>query len=314
MGKEPCLDIAIEKKTVPHCRFCDADPSSQSIKGHFVYGGTPDQHFWECSDCQMIYLSPPFDEANEKEFYGKEFEKFMAKRAGQDMDWTGPEKHFQSNQREVQRRLPFLEPYLKKGQRVLEVGCSSGFMLSALKEKGLDVYGLDPSGGFVDYVRSKQIPVYHSLNELESEANCNFDLIIHYYVFEHIRRPVQFLNEYMPLLNDGGKMIFEVPCASDPLVELYKIPAFGEFYWSVVHHWYFNKESLPRVFKKAGYSYEIYPEQRYDISNHMTWMLDGKPGGLGKYSEIFGSELDHLYKERLKKNWTCDTIIAVVSK
>jgi len=46
----------------------------------------------------------------------------------------------------------------------------------------------------------------------------------------------------------------------------------------------------------------------------MTWMLDGKPGGLQKYSHIFTSELDSLYKQKLKDSWFCDTIVAVIQK
>jgi hypothetical protein len=152
------------------------------------------------------------------------------------------------------------------------------------------------------------------LEELKREHDLTFDLIIHYYVLEHIRNPVQFIGQYMERLGDSGKMIFEVPCATDPLVELYKVPAFDRFYWSVAHHWYFTKESLTEVLKRVGYSFELYPEQRYDISNHMTWMLEGEPGGLGRYGHIFGTELDMLYKERLKENWLCDTIVAVVEK
>jgi SAM-dependent methyltransferase len=262
----------------------------------------------------MIYLYPPLSEQEEVVFYKKEFEKYMQRRTAQDKDWSTPEKHFKSNQGEVRRRLPFLLPYLKEKQRVLEIGCSSGFMLSAIKDKGIETYGLDPSEGFIGYVRSKGIPVYRTLEELEKEHDLYFDLIIHYYVLEHIRNPVQFISQYMKVLGDSGKMIFEVPCASDPLVELYQVPAFERFYWSVAHHWYFTKESLTEVLKKAACSFELFPEQRYDLSNHMTWMLEGKAGGLGRYSHIFGSELDRLYKERLKEKWLCDTIVAMVEK
>jgi SAM-dependent methyltransferase len=141
-----------------------------------------------------------------------------------------------------------------------------------------------------------------------------FDLIIHYYVLEHIKDPVSFIKEYMNYLSDGGKMIFEVPCATDPLVELYHSLAFDKFYWSVAHHWYFNKESLTDVLNKTGYKFQLFPDQRYDLSNHITWMLEGKPGGMNKYSHIFGTELDKLYKEKLKENWLCDTIICVIEK
>jgi len=298
----------------PHCRFCHAKPSLQSIKGEFVYGGTSEQHFWQCDACKMIYHFPPFTEEEEILFYKKEFEKYMETRSAQDKDWSGPEKHFTSNQREVERRIPFLEPYLAKEQKILEIGCSSGFMLNALKEKGIDVYGLDPSEGFIEFVKAKGVQVYKDLKGLQKNHDIQFDLIIHYYVLEHIRNPIEFINQYMELLNATGKMIFEVPCATDPLIDLYKVPAFDKFYWSVAHHWYFNRESLKEVLKKTGYNFELFPEQRYDLSNHMVWMQEGKPGGLGRYSDIFGGNLDELYKEKLKEHWLCDTIIALVKK
>jgi len=262
----------------------------------------------------MIYLFPPPSEEEESAFYRKEFEKYMAKRSAHDKDWSSPEKHFESNQGEVRRRLPFLERHLREGQSVLEIGCSSGFMLSALKDKGIDAYGLDPSEGFIEYVKSKGIDVYKNLEELIENHDVAFDLIIHYYVLEHVRNPLEFIKEYMGLLNDTGKMIFEVPCATDPLLELYKVPAFERFYWSVAHHWYFTRESLAGLLRKTDYNFELFPEQRYDISNHMTWMQEGKPGGLHRYSHIFGPELEELYREKLKGNWLCDTIIAVVEK
>ena len=109
-------------------------------------------------------------------------------------------------------------------------------------------------------------------------------------------------------------MVFEVPCASDPLSELYKVPAFDRFYWSVAHHWYFTRASLASVLEKTSYRFELLPEQRYDMSNHMVWMQEGKPGGFGRYAYLFGPELDRLYKQRLRDAWLCDTIVAIVSK
>jgi SAM-dependent methyltransferase len=315
MGQNVKLVIPMEQAiAAPLCRFCRAEPSSQSVKGQHVYGGNAEQHFWQCRDCQIIYLWPPPSEEEERKFYNQEFEKYMEQRAGADMDWSGPERHFQANQREVARRIPFLQPYLKKGQRVLEIGCSSGFMLVALRDLGLTVFGLDPSGGFTAFVRSKGIDVYAGLEELGGNHGAKFDLILHYFTLEHIRNPVEFLDRCMEFLNEEGRMIFEVPCATDPLVELYHVPAFQQFYWSVAHHWYFNKESLARLLRKTRYSFELFPDQRYDLSNHMTWMLDGKPGGLGRYKHIFGDEVDRAYKEQLKRHWLCDTLIAVVSK
>jgi SAM-dependent methyltransferase len=296
----------------PKCRFCGADASVQSVKGATVYGGRPEHKFWQCHSCQMIYLYPPLSEEEETFFYKKEFEKYMARRGARDKDWSSPENHFQSNQGEMLRRMRFLETYLRPKQHILEIGCSSGFMLHALNKHNRSVVGIDPSEGFIEFIRSKGIPVYKDIEELTRNHSQAFDLIIHYYVFEHIRNPKSFIKTYMGLLKENGQMIFEVPCATDPLIELYQVPAFDRFYWSVAHHWYFNKNSLGRLLDQTRYKYELFPEQRYDLSNHMVWMLEGKPGGYGKYSELFGQELENLYKERLKRNWLCDTIIALL--
>lgn len=299
----------------PSCRFCGAEAARQTIKGAFVYGGSPDQHFWRCASCDVIYLFPPMDVSDEERFYRSEFEKFMDSRSGTDTDWSGPDQHFRANQREVKRRMPFLEPYLRPNGKALEVGCSSGFMLSALRDRGMHVTGIDPSGVFVDYVKAKGIPVVPTLAEFAATAPPGaVDLILHYYVFEHVREPVEFIKTCMALLSDDGQMVFEVPCASEPLIELYAVEAFERFYWSIAHHWYFTKDSLARVLEASGYRFELFAEQRYDLSNHITWMRDGKPGGLGRYSAIFGDALDQSYKNRLKEQWLCDTLVAVVRR
>ena len=109
-------------------------------------------------------------------------------------------------------------------------------------------------------------------------------------------------------------MVFEIPNRSDPLITVYKIPAFDKFYWSVAHNYYFNQPSLEYVLGKVGVKFEILPEQRYDISNHMTWALEGKPGGQGKYSSLFTAELGKIYLESMMKTGHCDTLIAHLRK
>lgn len=306
------MNTVVKQKS--NCRFCRADKEYQSIKGDFVHGGTAEQKFFKCAQCGIIYLYPPLSPEEEARFYREEYDKYMEKRSAGGMDWSGPEKHAKASHKEMVRRLKYLRPYLKPGKRVLEVGCSSGFMLTAFKEAGLKVTGLDPSNGFLSYVRSKGIEAYEHLDQLKKEVREPFDLICFFFVLSHTSDPVTFLNEYLSLLKPGGVLIFEDTCASDPLVELYKVPAFDQFYWSIQHHWHFDRESLAAVLEKTGQPFRIMPEQRYDISNHMTWMMDGKPGGLGRFSHIFGQELDELYKEQLKKYWLCDTMVAFIEK
>ena len=55
-------------------------------------------------------------------------------------------------------------------------------------------------------------------------------------------------------------------------------------------------------------------DQRYDLSNHMIWARDGKPGGMNFFTEELGTEIESNYKQSLIKSGKCDTLIAVISK
>jgi SAM-dependent methyltransferase len=198
--------------------------------------------------------------------------------------------------------------------RLLEVGCSSGFMLDVFKQNGLEIVGIEPSGGFLNFLRSKGYKVYESWEDFRSSEAAPFDVIAHFFVLEHIREPVEFLRSQLEVLKAGGRIIFEVPCVNDPLVTLYKVPAFDRFYWSIAHHWYFSSRSLSFILNKLNCRFKLIPEQRYDLSNHIVWMLEGKPGGQGRFSSIFSDELIARYNEDLKQHWICDTIFCVLEK
>lgn len=296
------------------CRLCDASQENQIIRADTVFGGKVEHKFWQCRNCDAVYLYPVPSLEEETYFYKKEFEKFMSSRSGRERDWSNAEAHVQTNQDQVSRRWKFLSPFLEPGTDILEIGCSSGFMLNAFRNKGLRCVGVEPSGEFIEFLYSNGYEAYQTLELLKKNHSGLFDLVVHFFVFEHIRDPFQFLQENLELLKPGGKIIAEIPCLNDPLTSLYTIPAFEKFYWSIAHHFYYSPKSLKYVLKKLNLKYEMTPEQRYDLSNHITWLMDGKPGGQGRYSDIFGINLDELYKEKLKEHWLCDTIIAVVEK
>jgi SAM-dependent methyltransferase len=291
------------------CPLCAHRAPQFDIVGEHVFGGRREQHFYACPACTVAFIHPPMSVDEEREFYAREFEKFMQSRAGNDGGWQGPEAHIAANQGTVARRLRVLRPLLPPaGSRVLEFGCSSGFMLLALRELGLQVMGMEPSGGFVDFVRSCGIPVAGSEAELAGLAPPgSLDLILHFFVFEHMRDPLEFLRRSVQLLKPGGQIFFEVPSASDPLLTIYNVPAFQMFYWSAAHHWYFNRASLAYLLDRLGLRYTLIPEQRYDLSNHMWWALAGKPGGAGRFAGQFTPELEAAYLESMRRTGHCDT-------
>lgn len=265
-----------------------------------------------CGDCDVRYLFPGLSETDEARLYAEEFEGFMAARAGADAGWDGPERHIAANRSQLLRRSAILEPLLPKGGRILEVGCSSGFMLYPLAARGLSCTGVEPSGVFADHVRAQGLPCFDSMDALEEAAPEPFDLIMHYYVLEHVRDPAAFLRRQLALLKPGGRLVFEVPNADDALSGIYDIPAYERFIWVISHRWYFSPRSLGRLLDGLGVRHDIRLDQRYDLSNHMVWARDGRPGGAGRFTPVLGEEIEALYKKALIQAGHGDTIVAMV--
>jgi len=298
------------------CPLCGSGRDQQQVVTPHVYGDKGGMRaFYYCGGCDVRYQYPALTEEEEAKFYAAEFEGFMAGRSGTAGGWQGAESHIRSNESTRLRRMKYLSPHLFPGASILEVGCSSGFMLFPLKDNGYKCLGVEPSGVFSEYVRSRGVAVYSSLDDLvENCPGQKFDIIQHFFVLEHITKPQAFLELQLALLKPGGKIILEVPNAADPLYSVYDIPAFERFYWSLAHPWYFSEASLRFLLDRLNQTYEILLDQRYDFSNHMVWARDGKPGGMGRFTSVLGNEMEELYKRELIKQKRCDTLIAIITK
>ena len=298
------------------CPLCHAGREKQSVVTAHVYSGDGGRGhaFFHCHNCDVRYQYPGLTSEEEARFYAAEFEGFMAGRAGNKGGWDKPEAHIRANEATRVRRMKYLEPLLAKRTSLLEVGCSSGFMLFPLKDAGHDCVGIEPSGVFSEYVKDRGLSVYESLDQLERlNPKPQFDLILHFFVMEHIAQPQGFLESQLALLKPGGKIVFEVPNVDDPLYSVYDILAFERFYWSVAHPWYFSEAALHYLLGQIGRPCKILRDQRYDLSNHMVWARDGRPGGMGRFTDTLGYELEESYKQALIRTGKCDTLIGIIS-
>lgn len=297
------------------CRICDAKADDQQLRADYVFGSTQDHKFWQCDNCDLVYLYPIPTQEQENVFYALEFEKYMENRSATDRNWSGPEAHISSNQDNVKRRWEFLKDHISEGQEVLEIGCSSGFMMDDLKSRGINVTGIEPSGGFGEFLEKRGHEHYPSIENLVSKhPERKFDLIMHFFVLEHIRDTKSFIQSQLDMLKPGGWIVAEVPNVNDPLTSLYNIPAFEKFYWSIAHHYYFNPKSLEPVLKDLNCKFHFVNEQRYDLSNHITWLEDGKPGGQNRYDHVFSETTRNSYRQDLLNSGNCDTFFLYVQK
>lgn len=292
-------------EATPVCRLCGSDKGE--VVGRQV-AGAPEAAVYRCAGCGVVYLFPIMTEEEEAAFYRAEFEQYMQGRSGP--GWKSPAMHFRSYQAEGERRLPLVRPFLKAEDEALEVGSSTGYFLDDVRGSVGAVTGVEPGAAYREFANARGIETLASLDELRGRR---FDVIFLYYVLEHLRDPVGYMSGLRARLKPGGRVLIEVPNVDDVLLGPYRIPNFGPFYWQKAHYHNFSQQTLGMVLERAGYAAQLIPTQRYDLSNHMVWMMEGKPGGMGRFKDMFTPELETAYAEALKAQWKCDTIFAAAT-
>jgi SAM-dependent methyltransferase len=285
------------------CRFCGSKDGT--VIGAEV-SDAPEAKVYRCDTCGFVYLFPIMTEDEETAFYRSEFERYMQARSGP--GWKSPEAHFRDYQAEGERRLPLVRPYLKADDAVLEIGSSTGYFLDDLRGYVREAVGVEPSEAYRDYANSRGLETRATLADWDGRP---FDVLALYYVLEHLRDPIGYLAAFQKILNPGGRVLIEVPNVDDVLLGPYRIPKFGPFYWQRAHYQYFSHRTLAQALERAGFQATMIPVQRYDLSNHMVWMMDGRPGGAGRFADLFTPALDAAYRDALKASWRCDTVFAV---
>jgi SAM-dependent methyltransferase len=120
--------------------------------------------------------------------------------------------------REAQRRVReafFLVKRVRRhgpDPRVLEVGCALGFLLSALREKGCRVNGVDASPFAAYYAQTRlHLPVVCGTLEDARFPDAAFDFVVQKDLLEHTLHPRRHLVETCRVMRGGGELWLVTP-------------------------------------------------------------------------------------------------------
>lgn len=102
--------------------------------------------------------------------------------------------------------------FIKKNDKVLEIGCARGGFLKKLKEKGVTVDGLEMNSVAADMCLSGGLSVYtDSIEKFAIGKTDAYDTVCSFQVMEHVAEVRNFLQSSLSVLKPGGLLIISVP-------------------------------------------------------------------------------------------------------
>lgn len=100
-----------------------------------------------------------------------------------------------------------------QGNRLLDVGCATGFFMEAAADEGLDVCGVEFSTVAISLARPdiRERIICGDVNALLSRQPERFDVVTAFDIIEHVQNPAKFLEEIREILRPGGVLAISSP-------------------------------------------------------------------------------------------------------
>lgn len=168
------------------------------------------------------------------------------------------------------KRINLVSKHRPEG-KWLDVGCGSGLILQAAKERGnWELFGVEPVLEMAEYTNTRlEIPIYTGTFENYPTQISEFDIITMWDVLEHLSEPFDAIKKVTKMLKPGGVFILTTPNLDSLDRQIFKETWLG---YDLPRHLYLFPDSILRkVFNEQG----LKVIDRFCFTgSHGTWHLD----------------------------------------
>jgi 2-polyprenyl-3-methyl-5-hydroxy-6-metoxy-1,4-benzoquinol methylase len=219
------------------CIACGDAPVPRLRRGAFAVVRSP--------GCGLEWQSPFPSPERLREIYGGDyFERWGARDAeGLEVVRAMKRASYRPFLREITR--------LRRGGRLLDVGCAMGFLLEAAEEAGFEGWGIEPNPVAAE-VAARRFGARVHVGELEPSAfaGLGFDVVALIDVLEHAPDPAALLARARERLLPGGVLAAVLPNAASLVRRLLgsRWPHYAE-----EHLFYWTPGALARQLSAAGF-------------------------------------------------------------
>jgi len=222
-------------------------------------------------DCGMVYLSPRWSKMQYAEYYSKLYDNNYRLETKPDISVEGVEKNAEEIFMRIRRSLPVGEP-----MHILDIGSAYGYALKYYKKKipSAKIYGIESSieGGRIlkNDIGGTLITDDFDDEQWVIDYESKFNLITMRHVFEHLLHPNDTLNKLKSVLKPDGIIYLSLPDMLHPRIKLRDYDEWCDYWFRVVHPYYYNKYTLANILVKNGFDIIDYSEENCEL-----WMIIG---------------------------------------
>jgi SAM-dependent methyltransferase len=220
----------------PHCPLCRTQDAE-------LYFADPPHHLVRCRDCGLVWLDPPPSAATTAALYADPYK-------------GATEGYFAKVEKKIRRAAIRARRFAREAGgegRFLDVGCSGGFMVEAMRQRGFEAHGLDLDRPGIAWAADRwpRCHFYNEPVERFAERGLVFDAIYSSEVIEHVPDLHSFVGTIAKLLRPGGMAYVTTPDISH-----WRRPKDlkrWDCYSPPSHCVYYSPGNLERLFEMHGF-------------------------------------------------------------
>ena len=237
-----------------------------------------------CKACDLVFVNPTFDETHYTQVY--------ASQAYQDIVRDlGINSHDYRVNRFGTERVRMMSEHLRVATggapRYLDVGCSTGFVVEAARDKGWEAIGIDLNPSAIEFGRSRGLDLRTVALEDAGLAAGSFDAVSLFDVLEHLLDPRRTLRACAELLAPGGILFLYVPNFDSASRLL--MGANAHFIWPTHHLNYYTPTTIRDLMVRHSLTPELIVTEGLDIEDYIWYrreVLNRDADGLAEIADV----------------------------
>ena len=199
---------------------------------------TPPERIVKCTQCGFVYAHPRIETQDVLSAYiHMHDENYIKEEVGR-----------RASARII---LNLLEKFCKDKGRLLDIGCSTGFLLNEAQKRGWEVAGVELSEWAAEYAKKNfHLNIYNTNLEKAGIPENSYDVVVMQDTIEHLLNPRGVLEEINRILKPGGILYVNTPDIESNSSRLLRAK-----WWGInqFHLYYFSRKTLTKLLTACGF-------------------------------------------------------------